>query len=840
MRLLGIYCILVLISAMLIQCKQSDEKRDIQLVRKRIIALNTGNGIQSEGQHKKDALKVLEAEIQDILDKKSHMQELNIESPGVENKVSGIFGKIQTLAKGYCTAGQKFYHSNDLLREIEQALGHGEQWIKPGTPRPGNWYYWKIDAPRNMGPALILMQDYLNKDLMKSMLECMNDIMTEGPYNKQGVNLTGANGAMMGMNYIYYGVLTNDEKVLKMGLDLIETEMSITNIKSGILEDYSYQFHDLLLYTGGYGAEFTYNAALALYLMNGTKYQIPENKTDIFYKFLIEHVQWVLIGDKYDLAVKGRGVRTNGSVRPTALLLISNLPSEYQDSIKIITQRLLSSHKGSYDINDAPFADLFPQPIKTPLNGFRYFPKTDYGVLRKPGFYVSIKMFSDQNMDYEILTGSNPGGHHRSSGFTYISRDGNEIWRNTRNLDGDYDWEHLPGTTSRLDRRPPNFGNLSKSKFAGGAGSDENGIVSFQLIPVIDDFKAKKTYFTFDRGFVAMGSDITSTLKGPDVSTTITQWGKKNIEVPFALSETMRSTPVKGWGTFNSAYCDSVGYVFNDCKNINIRKDSLYATIFLNHGANPQKASYAYTVLPACSQDEVIEYRKNPEVKILENTDKIHALKDLKNNATGIVFWKAGNFDKISVNHPAIVYFEEKENGLALTVCNPFYNQDTIQVTVKGKFDKFDLPSEASVETHGVRLVNDSKTVITIRTANRRPYRIGLGDVKVIQVPREDNLPYEEFKILKTVNTETSTFLTVRIPEIVKDDYRLYIHYWQSFFQKELLPSDRTDTIAPGVYTYKWDNPNVELKKHYNGDYNYNLRLITPVHNVWEHFTVQR
>ncbi len=161
-------------------------------------------------------------------------------------------------------------------------------------------------------------------------------------------------------------------------------------------------------------------------------------------------------------------------------------------------------------------------------------------------------------------------------------------------------------------------------------------------------------------------------------------------------------------------------------------------------------------------------------------------------------------------------------------------------MTVNGKFDKFDLPAEASVETHGVRLVNDSKTVIKIRTANRRLYRIGLGDVKVKQVPREDNLPYEEFKILKTVNTKTSTFLTVHIPEIVKDDYRLYIHYWQSFFQKELLPSDRTDTIASGVYTYKWDNPNVELKKHYNGDYNYNLRLITPIHNVWEHFTVER
>jgi hyaluronate lyase len=827
---------LFLSAGILIQCRQSRLSGDIKIVKSRIIALNTGNGISSDGKYKKDAVKELETEVQGILDRKSHMIELNIESPGVENRVSGLFGKIQTLAKGYNTPGQKFYHSGDLLKEIEMGLKHGEQWIKPGMPRPGNWYYWKIDAPRNMGPALILMQDYLNKDLMKSMIVCMNDIMTKGPYNRQGVNLTGANGAMMGMNFIYYAVLTNDEKELGNGLDLIEIEMSVTNKKSGILEDYSYQFHDQLLYTGGYGAEFTYNAALALYLMNGTKFEITKEETELFYKFILEHVQWVLIGDKYDIAVKGRGVRTSPTVRPTAFLLMSTFPSDYQDKIKIVTQRLLSSHSGSFDINDAPFADLFPHPVNTPLNGFRYFPKTDYGVSRKPGFFVSVKMFSDQNMDYEILTGSNPGGHHRSSGFTYISRNGNEIWQNTRNLDGDYDWEHLPGTTSRLNSRPPNFGNFSKSKFAGGAGSDENGIISFQLIPVIDDFQAKKSYFMFDKGFVALGSDINSSKTGPDVSTTLAQWGTKNISTPLLLSngENITSTPPKEITILDWAYCDSVGYVFNNCKNINIRKDSLYATIFLNHGPNPQKATYAYTVLPACSRDEVINYIKSPEVKILENSENIHALKDLKTDATGIVFWKAGTFDKISVNHPAIVYYEGKDKNIALSLCNPFYNQDTIQITIKGKFDQFDLPSEASVTTQG------EKTVITIKSANRRLYRIGLGDIKVKQVPREDNLPYEEFKILKTVNTKTSTFLTVRIPEIARTDYRLYIHYWQSFFQKELLPSDRTDTLAPDVYIYRWDNPNVELKKHYNGDYNYNLRLRSGVHNVWEHFTVER
>ena len=824
------FCLLILITMSLMQCKQAVQTGDMEIIKERIIALNTGNGIPSDGIHKKNAIKELEVLVQSILDKKTHLPELDTTKTGVENKVSAIFGQVQALAKGYNTPGQKFYHSDELIKEIEKGLRHGEQHIKPGTPRPGNWYYWKIDAPRNLGPALILMQDHLDEELMESLLAAMLDIMTDGPY------LTGANGAMMGMNVINYAVLKNDEKRLKTGLDLIQIEMSVTNTKTGILEDYSYQFHDQLLYTGGYGEYFTYNAALALYLMKGTKFEIPKAETDIFSKFIIEHVQWVLINDKYDLSVRGRITRSSPTVKPTAYLMMSNFPSGYQEQIKKITESILSSHSRSFDLNDAPFADLFTDPVNTPLNGFRYFPKTDYGVSRKPGFFVSVKMFSDKNMDYEILTGSHPGGHHRCNGYTYISRDGNEIWRNTRNLDADYDWEHLPGTTSRLDRRPSNFANFSKSKFAGGAGSDENGIISFQLIPVIDDFNARKSYFMFSSGFVALGSDITSKKAGPQVSTTVTQWGTKNISAPLILSngEKINSTQVKESPSLDWAYCDSVGYVFNDCKNINIRKDSLYATIFLNHGSHPQKASYAYTVLPACSEQELLSYKNNPEVEILENSDKIHALKDKKSNATGIIFWQAGTFDRISVNQPAIVYYEEKDGGLALSVSNPLYNMDTITITVTGKFDQLDLPGEAKVTSTG------ENTVITLNTANRRVYRIGLGDVKVKQVPREDNIPYEKFKILKTENTKSSTFLTVQIPEIAMKDYRLYIHYWQSYSQKELLQEDVTDTIAPGIYTFKWDNLNAELKKHFNGDYNYNLRLRSGVHNVWEYFTVER
>ena len=751
-----------MISLGFIQCKRSGS--DMEIIKEKIVALNTGNGITSNGPHKREALRDLEIAAKYILDKGSHLAELDINAPGVENKVSAEFEMIQTLAKAYQTEGQKYYHSEEALREIVKGLRHGEKYIKPGTPRPGNWYYWKIDAPRNLGPALILMQDKLNPDLMKSQLECMRDLMMEGPYNKQGYILTGANGAMMGMNLVYYAVLAGDEKMMETGLDLINMEMSVTNTKSGILEDYSYQFHDQLLYTGGYGAEFTLNAALAIYFTENTRYEIPRNETEIFSKFIVDHSQWVIIGDKYDLAVKGRGVRSTPSVRPTPFLLMSQYPSSYQNEIRKFTGSLIFHKQDSWSLMDAPFADQFQNPADNSLYGFRYFYKNDYGVSRKPGFFVSVKMFSDQNRDYEILTGSNPGGHHRSNGFTYFSRNGNEIWQHTRNLDSAYDWEHLPGTTSRLERLPPNFGNFSKSIFAGGAGSDENGIVSFVLIPAIDDFSAKKSYFMFDKGFVAIGSDISSKQKGPLVSTTISQWGTKDVHTPLILSngEKIDTTALKGEKGLNWAYCDSVGYMFQDCESVNIRKDKLYTTIYMNHGPNPRKATYAYTVLPACSQQEIIDYQKNSEVQILENSDNIHALKDLKSHATGIIFWKAGSFDMFTVDHPAVLYYVEKNGGMEVTVSNPLYNQDTIQLTLNRKFSKLKLPGEAIATEAG------DKLLISLHTANRRMYRIGLDDEQVNQTLREDNLPYESFKILKTENTPSNTFLTVRIPEIAK------------------------------------------------------------------------
>jgi hypothetical protein len=689
------------------KCKSDHSPKDLTIIRKRIMDLNTGNGASGNGVHKKEALADLETSAKFILERGGHLNEFDLNAPGVENKVSAVFGMIQTLAKAYRTEGQKYYHSEEVLKEITKGLQHGQKWIKPGTPRPGNWYYWKIDAPRNLGPALILMQEYLDKELMKSLQECLLDVMTKGEYNKQGYILTGANGAMMGMNFIYYAVLTDDEKMLKLGLDLIEMEMSITNNKSGIVEDYSYQFHDQLLYTGGYGEEFTLNAALAIYLTKDTKYEVPNAEVEIFNKFLVNHSQWVIIGDKYDLAVRGRGVKATPKVKPTPFLLMSLYPSPYQEEIKKLTGSIIFHKSDSWSLMDASFADAFNKPADNPLYGFRYFYKNDYGVMRKPGFFVSVKMFSDMNRDYEILTGSNPGGHHRSNGFTYFSRNGNEIWQHTSNLDRDYDWEHLPGTTSRLERRPPNFGNFSKSNFAGGAGSDENGIAAFHLIPAVDDFSAHKSYFMFDKGFVALGSEITSKQQGPLISTAISQWGTKAPLTPLYLStgEKIEKSPAKETGNLEWAYCDSVGYLFNHCQNINLRKDSLYTTIYLNHGPHPQKAAYAYTVLPACSEEDLKNYQKNPEVQILENSEKIHALKDVKNNSIGIVFWQAGSFDQFAVNHPAVLYCVTKNGEMELTISNPYYNQDTIQLTINGTFSRVSLPQEASSTASGDKTV---------------------------------------------------------------------------------------------------------------------------------------
>ena len=641
-------------------CTRQHQTGDLRIIKERIVALNTGNGIPSSGEYKKAAIRELEASAQLILEQGSHIPALDISQPGVESKVSATYGRILVLAKAYNTPGQKYYHSDSLLAEINNSLLHGLKWSKPGSQFPGNWYYWQIDAPRNLGPALVLMQDFLEEDMMKDQIAGLQNLITDLPY------LTGANGVMQGGGRINYAVLTNDEDKMRNAMHLIDIEMAITNTKTGILEDYSYQFHDQHIYTGTYGAHYVLNTATAIFLTRGTKFEPSKERVEIFNKHLTEHVQWTIIGDKFDLSVMGRNLRGSPRVSLTTCLLMSQYPSDYQERMKIITARLLSFNKGSLSINDAPFADNFQNPANTPLNGFRYFYKADYGVARRPDFFVSVKMFSDRTMDYEYLTGLNVNGRNLSSGMTYISRTGNELWSHINNLETVYDWEHLPGTTARLGVRPSNFSNFSESKFAGGAGSRDNGIISFQLIPVINDFHARKSYFMFPSGFVALGSDITSKKKGEPVSTTVTQWGLSSSNQPLILSNgnkmsTITSAELK---SLDWAYCDSVGYLFHSCPNINLKKDSLYATIYLNHGSNPQKDKYAYTVLPACSQQQVIDYSGSPEVQILENSEKIHALRDVKNNATGIIFWEPGRFDNITVNHPAIVYYEEKTEVL--------------------------------------------------------------------------------------------------------------------------------------------------------------------------------
>lgn len=67
-----------------------------------------------------------------------------------------------------------------------------------------------------------------------------------------------------------------------------------------------------------------------------------------------------------------------------------------------------------------------------------------------------------------------------------------------------------------------------------------------------------------------------------------------------------------------------------------------YMTLTMNHGTNPNDASYAYALLPGKNVSEVEQYAANPSFTVLNNSSELQAVKEIGLNMVGANFWSDG------------------------------------------------------------------------------------------------------------------------------------------------------------------------------------------------------
>lgn len=380
-----------------------------------------------------------------------------------------------------------------LLEDSEYAqkmIGALKFWLTNDFKNP-NWWHNQIGTPQGVGDVAIRMYSILDNDTIAQVA----DLVSRGSMLKNksiSEEWTGANFMWGALNTIRHALLTEDDALMFMAVERIAKEITV-DMPEGIQEDLSFFQHGPRLYSGGYGRSFTHNISKMLFLLNGTKYQLPPEKTDLVLSFILEGLRPMTQCNALDWACVGREIARIGAIDVgfirTALELLSQTP---QLPRKQEINDFLSSVKGG------------PQ-----LNTTKYFDKAFMLCHHFNGIYVGAKFLNNKIFGAEICNGEAELCYNMSYGtHTCIMRNGKEYF----DINSVWDYSRVPGTTSFIESDEQLFAHKDWAKLPlpnDHFGGKQNGSrAAIYELAEHDGIKMQIADFAFEDGFVCLGTQL--------------------------------------------------------------------------------------------------------------------------------------------------------------------------------------------------------------------------------------------------------------------------------------------------------------------------------------------
>lgn len=375
-------------------------------------------------------------------------------------------------------------------------------------------------------------------------------------------------------------------------------------------------------------------------------------------------------------------------------------------------------------------------PMADPV-GFNLFPSMDRLIHLRPTWAASVSMYSQRVFNYEgtntgTATGDieNGNGWHTADGMLYIydadlMQHSNNFWPTVNSL-------NLEGTTVAMNSKPAQK-QLNGNSFVGGVQSLDGkyGAAMMNFAPSSIALTAKKSWFFLDNSIFCLGTGITSSAS-TNIETVVTNRmltasGGTNLVTTGMVGSTTSSSgspvaaPAPLYGSANTQYLhiagnvtgSNIGYYFPQPTTLKVSREARtgkwtdinnqpaylqynasytrnYYTAYIDHGAQPTAASYAYAVLPAISLGDLQSYAASPTVSVLQNDTSIQAIQDSnldQSVATSAVFWSASTLGSggasITSSAPAAVFLMDTGNSLQLGISDPTQaNTGTITVSL--------------------------------------------------------------------------------------------------------------------------------------------------------------
>ena len=712
---------------------------------------------------KVDALSAEAKKLLATMNRSPDRQKLWGEGAPIESEeIHRQYQPLVKLARAYGTYGSEYYKNEELRRIILDGVEwmynnmYGEAEIEGRGWRDAhlfNWYYWYITAPECLTDIFFIMEDDFSLEDKRRYLKCFEWCSTfmRNKFPARELSLSRiCVRTKVGIACEY------PEHLFEEYVDF-DALLSLEKTVEGPHVDYSQWTHGMANNTH-YGRHNLDRVMFTASNISGTPVAFKNPKVYNQFNVLKYMFEPVIYNGRAMIAFAGRRTgteerRCGGAILAEALAVYGVFGEEEDAYIASMIRRcavddvVISSLKAAAPvgksalINDILSSD---EPIPEYSYAHSYY-TADRAVVQGGDYAVGIALSSAREKAWESINGENKTAWHTGDGATYLytdydpeAFDKNNFFQSNENIA-----YRFPGTTEDARQRvarsiisprewksPEDFAGSVKTgntelfaamkfsayNFTGDDDMPDDSDYGGGLPPHENDLTARKSYFAIDGKLVCLGAGIRSTMGSP-VSTTVEH---KRLIAPesdkiYIDGELMPSEnyDIERENVGSILIEGHAGYVNLGKKPCRVRRyecesagGQSYIEITISHGENPEGEGYAYAIVPNATAESLSEYAKDPGFIILENSEKLAAIRKSDNSETYYVFYEGYDRHGVLADAPCMVH----KSTTALTVCDPTHKSKEIKLIVWEELNITDKDERMDVD------IRDGRTYITVNT----------------------------------------------------------------------------------------------------------------------------
>ncbi len=476
------------------------------------------------------------------------------------------YSGVAQMARGYATYGSRFYHNEELKRDILDSLQwmyenmYGENEINERgwrSPKAYDWWHWYVGGVEPLLDCLLLLEEHIPMKTMQKYLRCFRYVLTLHrvgnnflPFAMSRIKVCTRAGLLLEDADMIYDESRDYDQLLTIGKYDEGTHIDYVDWTHGFPYNMMYGLNNLarLLFMGamlgGTPLEFTSPRQYRLFNMAKYMFEAACYQGRGFCGFNGRGISGWEMGSGVSIAngllpmIGLFGDDEDNYIKKTIKRYCSN--SEFREALKSVCSLYY-------------FAKLMEILNDDSISGENDFELThawytaDRIAQHKDNYAFLLCMPSSRHPSYESIDEANKCGWYTCDGSLYLytaadyhSFDGPHFIANERIA------YRIPGTTVDDQPRKPwsyRIGWFPKNAFAGCMQLDRKyavGAFDYESYHYEghenddktddgygggytfheNDLKAKKAYFFFDKECVCLGAGINSTMKSP-VNTTV-------------------------------------------------------------------------------------------------------------------------------------------------------------------------------------------------------------------------------------------------------------------------------------------------------------------------------